>query len=192
MDRKPDITPEPSTNYNIDYRDIKYPRLEFKTGTLLLVLPKNYENEKDILQKHKKWIHKKQLIIKDALEEAETKQLNQKRTKNELKNLVHTIAQNIQNKYNYKINKIYFRKMKTKWASYSQNANLTINTLLKYLPQNLIKYIIFHEMTHSLERKHNKRFWTMISKKFQDHQTREKQLLIYWFLIQKMMTNPNT
>lgn len=186
MDKKPNTTPEPNIHCNIDYRDIRYPRLEFKTGTLLLVLPKNYENEKDILQKHKKWIHKKQITIKNALEEAKTKQLNKNRTNEELKQLVHSIVKNFIEEFNFKINNVYFRKMKTKWGSYSAKRNLTINTLLKYLPKKLIEYVIFHEMVHSLERKHNQTFWKIMSRKFKNYRTREKDLLVYWFLIQKM------
>lgn len=74
--------------------------------------------------------------------------------------------------------------MKTKWGSYSKKGNLTINTLLKYLPDKLIEYIIFHEMAHSIERKHNERFWNIINKKFKDYETKEKNLLVYWFLVQ--------
>jgi len=186
MDKKSNNTHEPNTHYNIDYRDIKYPRLEFKTGTLLLVLPKNYENENDTLQKHKQWIHNKNLIIKTALETAKTKELNLNRTTEELKQLVHSTAKNFTKKFNFKINNIYFRKMKTKWGSYSTKRNLTINTLLKYLPKKLIEYVIFHEMVHSLERKHNQTFWKILSRKFNNYRTREKDLLVYWFLIQKM------
>jgi len=42
--------------------------------------------------------------------------------------------------------------MKTKWASYSQKGNLTINALLKYLPERLVRYVVFHEMIHSIEK----------------------------------------
>jgi predicted metal-dependent hydrolase len=75
--------------------------------------------------------------------------------------------------------------MKTKWASHSRNNNLTVNTLLKHLSNDLIEYIIYHETTHSLERKHNEKFWNIITKKFPDYQTKEKDLLTYWFIIQK-------
>jgi len=78
------------------------------------------------------------------------------------------------------------KKMKTEWGSYSTKGNLTINTLLKYLPNKLIEYVILHEMTHSQERKHNERFWKIISKKIKEHQKREKDLLVYWFLVQKL------
>jgi len=59
--------------------------------------------------------------------------------------------------------------MKTKWASHSSNNNLTINTLLKYLPNDIIEYIVYHEIAHAIERKHNEKFWNLIAKKFQDY-----------------------
>ena len=75
---------------------------------------------------------------------------------------------------NTKINKIYFREMKTKWASHSQNNNLTINTLLKYLPEDLISYIIYHETAHNLERKHNENFWALIKEKIPTFKPKKK------------------
>jgi predicted metal-dependent hydrolase len=182
----------PKTEYTISYRNVKYPRLEFKTGTLLLILPKGSKNEKQILQKYQKWIHKKELIIKKALEEAKTKTLNQTRTKKELRKLIHPLAKNYQTELKTKIDKIYFRKMKTKWASHSKNRNLTVNTLLKYLPQDIIGYVIYHEITHSIEKKHNERFWRLINKKYPDYENKEKDLLTYWFLIQKTINNPTS
>ena len=181
----------PGIQYTLDYRNVKHPRLEFKTGTLLLILPKHYKSEKQTLEKYQKWIQKKQLTINNALEEAKTKAINQTKTEKELRTLVTQTAQNYQTELNTKINKIYFRKMKTKWASHSKNGNLTINTLLKYLPENVVEYIIYHEIAHSIERKHNEKFWNLISKKFKDYPTKEKDLLTYWFLIQKMTPNPS-
>jgi len=175
--------------YTVAYRNIKHPRLEYKTGTLLLILPKNSKNEKQILEKYQKWIHKKELAIRRALEEAKTKTLNQTRTEKDLRNLIQILAQNCQAELNAKINKVYFRKMKTKWASHSKNGNLTVNTLLKHLPQDIIEYVIYHEITHSIERKHNENFWRLINKRFNNYETKEKDLLTYWFVIQKTINN---
>jgi hypothetical protein len=177
--------------YTVDYRNVKHPRLEYKTGTLQLILPKGSKNEKQTLEKYKKWIQKKELTIKKALEEAKTKNLTLNRTDKELRNLIHSLAQNYQAQLNTKINKILYRKMKTKWASHSKNNNLTVNTLLKYLPQGIIEYVVYHEIAHSIERKHNEKFWNIITKKFPDYQNKEKDLLTYWFTIQKTI-NTNT
>lgn len=171
--------------YTVDYRNVKHARLEYRTGTLLLILPKTSQNEKQILEKYRKWIHRKEETIRDALEEAKTKALNQTRTDKELRRLIQTLAQEYQKEMNTRINKIIFRKMKTKWASHSKNNNLTVNTLTKHLPQELIEYITYHEITHSIERKHNQIFWGKIDKKFPDYPTKEKDLLTYWFIIQK-------
>ena len=180
---------KPNPEYTIIYRNIKHPRLEYKTGTLTLILPRTHKNPEQILQKYQKWIKRKQQTIQEALEQAKTKTLIHNRTEKQLKQLVNTLAQNYQKELNTHINKILYRKMKTKWASHSKNNNLTINTLLKYLPQNLIEYIIYHEITHSIERKHNEKFWRIITKKFPDYKTKEKDLLTYWFIIQKTLNN---
>jgi len=178
--------------YTVAYRNVKHPRLEYKTGTLQLILPKTTKDEKQTLQKYQKWIQKKEQIIKKALEEAQAKNLNLNRTDKEIRSLIYTLAQNYQTQLNTKINKIYFRKMKTKWASHSKKGNLTANTLLKYLPQNIIEYIIYHEITHSIERKHNQKFWNIINKRFPDYETKEKDLLTYWFIIQKTINTRST
>lgn len=180
-------THEPDLPYRIDYRNVKHPRLEFKTGSLLLILPQKYEDQVDVIEKHRNWISKKKLIIKRALEEAKEKDLVLTRGKEQFKDQVHSIVERYGEETDFHINKIYFRKMKTKWGSYSPKRNLTINTLLKYLPDDLIQYVIFHEMVHSQERKHNERFWRIVNKKFKNSEKHEKDLLIYWFLIQDMI-----
>lgn len=169
--------------YNIDYRNVKYSRLEFKTGNLILILPKNYKKEKELIEKHKKWIYKKAEIISNALKKSKSKKLVN-RSKEEFRNFVKSTAKKFLKELNLQVNKIYFRKMNSKWASCSSEKNLTLNTLLSFLPNKLIEYVIYHEILHLKERKHNKLFWKIISEKFKDYENKEKELFVYWFLIQ--------
>ncbi len=177
-----------SINYEIVHRNIKYPRLEFKTGELLLVLPKNYKDFNEIIEKHKEWICKRNSDIIAALENSKGKKLNLERTDENFRRFIHSIARDISDDLKIEINNIYFRKMKSKWGSCSPNKNLTINTLLKYLPNNLIEYVIYHEMVHLIEKRHNKRFWNYISNKFDNYRDKEKELFEYWFLIPKSLS----
>ncbi len=172
-------------NYEIVHRNIKYPRLEFKTGKLLLVMPKDHKDYSDLIEKHQDWIFKRSSEIAAALEKAQKKELDLKRTDEELKKLISSIVEIISSDLKININNLYFRRMKSKWGSCSPNMNLTINTLLKYLPDNLIQYVIFHEMIHVIQRKHNEHFWRIISTKFDNYEEKEKELFEYWFLIQK-------
>jgi predicted metal-dependent hydrolase len=171
--------------YTVEYRNVKHPRCEFKTGTLLIVLPKKGWTPEQVLEKYEVWIKRKQATINTAIQKSTETAINTTRSNNELRVMVRSFAESAQEDLNTKINKIYFREMKTKWASHSQNNNLTINTLLKYLPEDLVSYIIYHETAHNLERKHNENFWKLISQKHPSYLTMEKDLLTFWFLIQK-------
>jgi predicted metal-dependent hydrolase len=173
--------------YTFEYRDVKHPRCEFKTGSLLIVLPKKGWTPEQVLEKYGEWIKRKQATINMAVQQANGTALVKDRTDKELRALVQNYAEAAQKDLNTKINKIYYRKMTTKWASHSQNNNLTINTQLKLLPDDLICYIIYHETAHSIERKHNENFWALIKRKHPDFQVKEKSLLTYWFLIQKKL-----
>jgi predicted metal-dependent hydrolase len=180
-----------TSQYTVEYRNVKHPRCEFKTGSLLIILPKKGWKPEQVLKKYEPWIKRKQATINTAVQQTNATALIQNRSEKELRNIVHRYAEEAQKDLNTKINKIYFRKMTTKWASHSQNNNLTINSLLKYLPEDLVSYIVYHETAHNIERKHNENFWALIKRKHTDFQTKEKTLLTYWFLIQKQATVQN-
>jgi len=169
--------------YAIERRQIKYPRLEFKTGTLKLILPQNYYSELKLLAKHKKWIVKNSRLINDALLRSKNIQL-ERRSVSDLRQLIRDYCKETLPEEFYKI---YFRKMKSKWASCSSNKGLTFNTSLKYLPDKLVKYVVAHEIAHLKEKRHNERFWKVMSKQFRNREYFEKKLFDYWFLIQKLI-----
>ena len=56
--------------YKIEHRDVKYPRLEFKTTTLLVILPREMQDATEILEKRKSWIQKKWKTIQEAIKNA--------------------------------------------------------------------------------------------------------------------------
>ncbi|CVK32465.1 M48 metallopeptidase family protein [Methanoculleus bourgensis] len=170
-------------DYSVVYRKVQYPRLEFKTGNLLLVLPEGADKE-EILAVHSSWIKEKKKIIDEALQASESKELYT-RSYGELKITVNELIDQYSDYLGEKPNKVLFRAMNSKWASCSRNRNITINRLLRHLPEHLLSYVIYHEMVHLLEKQHNILFWNKIEEKFPDWKTLENDLLIYWFLIQR-------
>src|SRR3972149_3893142 len=119
--------------YTVEYRKVKHPRLEFKTGTLLMILPKTGWTPQQVLEKYSGWIKRKQATISSAVQQT---------TEKMLRTLVNRCAEAAQKDLNTKINKLYLKKKKKKGKSHSQNNNLTINTLLRFLPEDLISYIV--------------------------------------------------
>ncbi|MEW6600244.1 MAG: M48 family metallopeptidase, partial [Nitrospirota bacterium] len=158
---------------------------EFKTGSLLLIVPKNWrEPENDLLKKHEAWIYKKHSEITKALSGVKQKTLNRGRSEDAFKAYVRQHASKYFGELKVSARALRFRQMKSKWASCTSKM-ITINTLLRFLPARLINYVLYHEIVHLKERKHNKRFWHLVEKNFKNIQSKEKDLMSYWFLIQK-------
>jgi hypothetical protein len=173
----------PDIPYSVSHRNVRYPRLEFRTRKLLLVLPFG-RKPGPVLDKHKRWILKKAAFVEECLKHASDKRMV-KRTEEEFRNLTHALIRKALMEMGGRLNHIYFRMMRTKWASLSSKRNLTINRLMKHLPEPLLNYVIFHEVVHLKEKRHNDKFWEGISKKFDNYKELEKDLFIYWFLIAK-------
>ncbi len=170
--------------YDVVNRDIGFPRLEFRTGRLAVILPKG-KDAKEIVEKHKTWIGKKHAEIIKATAKSKEKSLDLSRTVQDFKISSLRRVKLVSEKHGFSAKSVYFRKMKSKWASHSSNGNLTINTYLRFLPERLINYVIFHELVHSVERRHNERFWRIVEKGFKNHLKLENELMIYWFIIQE-------
>mgnify|MGYP001093016330 CR=1 FL=1 len=173
----------PNIPYSVAHRNVKYPRLEFGTGKLLLVLPLG-RKPGPILEKHKMWILKKMAFVEECLKHASDIRMVE-RSEKEFRGLTFSLVKKGLKELGGKLNHVYFRIMRTKWASLSSKRNLTINRLMRHLPEHLVKYIIFHEIIHLKEKKHNDRFWDVVSKRFNNYQELERDLFVYWFQVVK-------
>jgi predicted metal-dependent hydrolase len=72
---------------------------------------------------------------------------------------VETWAQKMQVTYG----KLSFRKTKRQWGSCSAKNDLSFNTMLMKLPENVIQYIIVHELSHIKHKHHQKAFWDHVA-----------------------------
>jgi len=172
--------------YKVLYREIKFPRLEFKSGNLEVILPKGHRIEpEEVVERHKNWIRRRQLFIRDALKGSSSKSLHIERTVEDFKDLVRRIIERHTHRLRVSPRGIYFRPMRTKWASCSNKNNITFNTKLRLLPLSTIDYVVYHELIHLVNRKHDTRFWNTMRKRYRNTDTWEKRLLSYWFLIHR-------
>lgn len=65
----------------------------------------------------------------------------------------------IAQKHNISINKVSVRKARTRWGSCSSQNNISLSIYCMQLPDELIDYIIYHELAHVKEKNHSKQFW---------------------------------
>jgi hypothetical protein len=56
-------------------------------------------------------------------------------------------------------NKVSIRNQRTRWGSCSAKNDISLNMKLLKLPQELIDYVILHELVHTRIKNHTKAFW---------------------------------
>ncbi|WP_321419876.1 M48 family metallopeptidase [uncultured Methanomethylovorans sp.] len=169
--------------YEVIFRKIKYPRLEYRHGNLKLIAPAGFREHEKLLNKHKIWIYRRFVAHKQRILFTAELELYSGRTEGQLQEYVESLIVSIGAELGVFPRKVAFRQMRTKWGSCSSKGNINLNTYLKHLPERLIEYVVFHEMVHLIEMNHGPRFKKLMQVKFHEHKTLEKQLHGYWLAI---------
>lgn len=59
-----------------------------------------------------------------------------------------------------KFTHLNIKSQRTRWGSCSANGVISLNCKLLFLPRDMVRYVLVHELCHLLERNHSNRFWT--------------------------------
>jgi len=71
---------------------------------------------------------------------------------------------NLTKKNGFTYNRVFIRNQKTRWGSCSSKNNINLNVKLIRLPDELIDYVILHELVHTGIKNHSKAFWTELDR----------------------------
>lgn len=99
------------------------------------------------------------LYIKPGASVARKEKVMEDFYRTELKKQVPLVVDKWQKITGLKVNEFRIKKMKTKWGTCNQKSRrIWINLELAKKPPHCLDYIVLHEMTHLVEKKHTKKF----------------------------------
>lgn len=78
----------------------------------------------------------------------------------QLPNIVRCLAE--QNRFSYHSAKV--NRSKSRWGSCSTRRDINLSCWLMTLPEHLLKYVILHELCHTIEMNHSERFWALLDR----------------------------
>ncbi len=79
--------------------------------------------------------------------------------------------------------KISFKSFKSKWGCCDPSRNITFNFMMFMLPPHLQRYIIIHELCHTICFNHSAAFWKLLEEFEPDYKREKRELEEYSFLM---------
>lgn len=110
--------------------------------------------------------YREQALSKEELQELATQAMKL------IPQKVHYYAQIIGVTYG----RITIRNQRTRWGSCSGKGNLNFNCLLLLMPEEVLDYVVVHELCHRKEMNHSARFWEEVEKILPDYRQSRKWL----------------
>lgn len=64
--------------------------------------------------------------------------------------------------WNLEVAQVKINSSKGRWGSCSGKKNINLSLFLMLLPEYLIDYVVLHELAHTVEMNHSKKFWKLL------------------------------
>lgn len=157
--------------------------IEIKPDATVLVRVPYFMKDEEI----QKFINEKGHWITEHLKKVQKQRLDteevQKLTMDEVRQLADRALKVIPEKVKYyaeimdvHYGKITIRNQKTRWGSCSGKGNLNFNCLLMLTPDEVIDYVVVHELCHLIEMNHSKAFWQQVERMMPDYKEHRRWL----------------
>lgn len=80
----------------------------------------------------------------------------------------------------FKISRVSVKKQKSRWGSCSSRGNINLNLKLIFLPPLLVRYIMIHELCHTIHMNHSARYWETVARFDPDWKEHDREMKHAW------------
>jgi hypothetical protein len=140
----------------------------------------SFDKARQFAQSKKNWLKKHLDKMKQVEKEHEflsnhLPEINRAEARKKLVNRLKELS--LQHGFRY--NKVFVRNQKTRWGSCSSKNNIGLNMKLVRLPDEMIDYVLLHELVHTRIKNHTKAFWAELNKFVGDAKEMSKKMNEY-------------
>jgi predicted metal-dependent hydrolase len=76
----------------------------------------------------------------------------------------------------FRYSRVLIKSQRTRWGSCSARRTITLSLKLLFLPPDLVRSVLLHELCHTVERNHSQQFWALLQRHDPDWRSRRKEL----------------
>lgn len=83
----------------------------------------------------------------------------------------------------FKVGRVIVRLQRTRWGSCSKTGTISLNLKLLFLHPDVVRYVLLHELCHTLRMDHSAKFWAIARQHMPDCREHDKKLRAAWRLV---------
>lgn len=90
------------------------------------------------------------------------------------------LAEKLASRHHLRLGGLLVKSQRTRWASCSARRNLSLNTKLLFLSPDLVRYVVIHELCHTVHMNHGKEFWRLVATHEPNYKVLDQALRDAW------------
>ena len=155
-------------------------------NTVLARIPTRVSDRelKDFVENHRSWILEKTAVMAEREENrkstpAPPPELLSKTDRMKIQLKIGKRVRHYCETMGVTVGYVTVKNQKTRWGSCSAKGNVNFNYQLAFLPEELLDYVVIHELAHRRHMDHSRTFWAEVEKYCPDYLERREQLKEY-------------
>jgi predicted metal-dependent hydrolase len=76
--------------------------------------------------------------------------------------------------------RVLIRRQRSRWGSCSTRGTISLNCCLMFQRPQVVRYLMIHELSHTVQMNHSRRFWQTVSRHCPEYRRLDRELLDGW------------